>query len=204
MSDGGKMIAPCRQATQGFMTYPTSRWRKRISKIPLYLWRLGLGPLLPAHLLLLTATGRKSGLPRTAALEYTEVNGKKYVASGWGKRSQWYKNVMTDPYVTVQTGPGGAEPGEVRRVTGEDELRALFAVFRHSPAWDIYLESWGVAPHAEDFIAQKHCLYLLRIDPTGAPTPPPVEADLKWVWAAALGLLALWAVAWLAGRSERD
>lgn len=194
----------CPETTHGFMSYRTGKLRRFFFRLPLYLWRLGLGPLLPTHLLVLTTTGRKSGLPRHTALEYTQMNQRKYIASGWGKRSDWYKNIMADPYVTVQTGPDGVESGEVHRVTDEAELRALFDVFRHSPAWDIYLESWGVKPDKENFIAHKSCLYLLRIDPTDTPTPPPLKADLRWVWGTAAGLLAVWALVRLVSRTRSD
>ena len=57
-----------------------------------YLWRLmripprvayaiGLGPLIGRHVLLLTTTGRKSGLRRVTPLQYEEIDGVFYIGS---------------------------------------------------------------------------------------------------------------------------
>jgi deazaflavin-dependent oxidoreductase (nitroreductase family) len=150
--------------------------------------------------LVLTATGRKSGQPRRAALEYTVMDGKLYIVSAWGERAQWYRNVVADPHVTVQTHAGAA--GMVaRRVDDDAELARLFERFRHSPVWDIYLDALCIERDAADFVAKKDRLYLLRLDSTGTPTPPPLEPDLEWVWwvVLALGVMAL-ARRWLRSR----
>jgi len=77
-------------------------------RAPLVLFRLGLGWLLGGRFMLLTHIGRKSGLPRQAVLEVAEHDAATdtyYVASGFGRESQWFKNVQTNPHVTIQVGP---------------------------------------------------------------------------------------------------
>ena len=57
--------------------------RRRVSRLfwhvirvpPQLLYSLGLGPIYGRLVLLLTTTGRKSGLPRVTPLQYEEVNG---------------------------------------------------------------------------------------------------------------------------------
>jgi deazaflavin-dependent oxidoreductase (nitroreductase family) len=66
------------------------------------LYALGLGPLIGRLILLLTTTGRKSGLPRTTALQYEEVDGAIYIASAKGTRADWYQNLVANPCVTVR------------------------------------------------------------------------------------------------------
>jgi deazaflavin-dependent oxidoreductase (nitroreductase family) len=66
------------------------------------LYALGLGPLVGRLVLLLTTTGRKSGLPRTTALQYEEVDGAIYLGSSKGTHADWFKNLMADPCVTVR------------------------------------------------------------------------------------------------------
>ena len=41
------MSAADLQNERGFMVYPSGGWRKAMFKAPLYLWRMGLGMLLP-------------------------------------------------------------------------------------------------------------------------------------------------------------
>ena len=66
------------------------------------LYALGLGPLVGRLILLLTTTGRKSGLPRVTALQYEEVEGAIYLGSSKGPRADWFQNLMADPHVSVR------------------------------------------------------------------------------------------------------
>ncbi|HZD55150.1 MAG TPA: nitroreductase family deazaflavin-dependent oxidoreductase, partial [Anaerolineales bacterium] len=64
-------------------------------RAPIWIYRLGLGKLLGNRFLELTHIGRKSGLPRHTVLEvvrYDPANGIYYIAVGFGKHSDWYKN----------------------------------------------------------------------------------------------------------------
>ncbi len=62
--------------------YPTSALMKHRVRLPLFLWRLGLGFLFNRLILIMTTTGRKSGLSRRVAIEFHNYNGGKYVYSG--------------------------------------------------------------------------------------------------------------------------
>jgi deazaflavin-dependent oxidoreductase (nitroreductase family) len=76
-------------------------------RAPIWLYRLGLGSLLGKRFLLLTHTGRKSGQPRQAVLEvvyHDKKTGEYVVASGFGEKSDWYQNVLTQPQVVIQVG----------------------------------------------------------------------------------------------------
>lgn len=63
-------------------------------------YRRGIGPV--NITLLLTTTGRKSGLPRITPVQYEEVDGLIYVGSARGQKSDWFKNIVADPRVHVQ------------------------------------------------------------------------------------------------------
>lgn len=55
-------------------------------------------------ILLLTTTGRRSGLPRATPLQYELIDGIHWVASGWGQDADWLKNIRHHPHVWVQVG----------------------------------------------------------------------------------------------------
>ena len=114
------------QKDQGFLTYPSNGWRRAMFRWPVQLWRLGLGPVIGRFMVLISHTGRKSGLTRRTMTELHVVNGKKYAPSGFGRRAQWYRNIEADPRVTIQTADG-AESAIARRVTDDDELLAACA-----------------------------------------------------------------------------
>jgi len=52
--------------------------------------------------LLLTTTGRKSGLPRQTRLQYENEEGVIYVAAARGPQADWFRNILADPRVEVQ------------------------------------------------------------------------------------------------------
>lgn len=71
------------------------------------MYRLKLGWLLGGRFLLLNHIGRKSGQPRQAVLEvanYLKERDTYIVASGFGRKSDWYLNVVKTPDVSIQIG----------------------------------------------------------------------------------------------------
>jgi len=76
-----------------FVKYPTRIYRGRLANV-----------LAARRELLLTTTGRKSGLPRTTSLNFIMVDGAYVVAAGWGTHSDWYQNLLANPDVVVQVG----------------------------------------------------------------------------------------------------
>ena len=54
--------------------------------------------------LLLTTTGRKTGLPRTTPLQYEEIDGLVYIASARGQQADWFLNLQANPHVQVRVG----------------------------------------------------------------------------------------------------
>lgn len=86
---------------------PPTGWKKWMFRSGIYLYRLGLGGLFGKRMLLLNHVGRKSGQPRQAVLEVIAVGeGTRtfYVASGYGRQSDWFQNLQKRPDVTIQVG----------------------------------------------------------------------------------------------------
>ena len=75
------------------LPYPSGRVTQIVYKTPIWLYRLGWGPLVGRLFMILTTTGRKSGLPRRTALEFHQHHGRKYVMVGW-TAVDWYKNII--------------------------------------------------------------------------------------------------------------
>lgn len=76
-------------------------------RLPIWIYRLGLGGLLGKRFLLLTHTGKKTGLKRQTVLEVVQIkpaDGEYYVVSGFGTRSHWYQNIKANPEVIIQVG----------------------------------------------------------------------------------------------------
>lgn len=164
--------------------YPDSPLEKFLVKLPILFWRLGMGPVTGQLFLVLTTTGRKSGLPRRTMVEYSRMSGRKYSPCAFGERANWYQNIVADPQVTVQSADG-TERMKAARVTDDKELLSLIENgLRTNPMmlkW--YFNSLGIDfEKEEDILAQKDKIFFVRFDPVEEITPPGLEVDLAWLW----------------------
>ncbi len=99
-------------------------------KLPLILYRLGLGGLLGRRFVLLTHRGRRSGkVYRTvlAVLCFDETTREISVVSPWSE-SQWYHNIQAAPALEVET--AGVRYAPAQRDLSPEEIAALFITFR--------------------------------------------------------------------------
>jgi deazaflavin-dependent oxidoreductase (nitroreductase family) len=178
------------------------RW---LLNLPLLLYRLGLGPLMDrVHLMVLSTWGRHSGMPRHTAIEYRAHGSKVYVVSAWGRRAQWYRNLQVQPVVRLRRG-WRSYSAQATVVTDPGEALRALQLFRNtSPViYDTVLaylsNRESVNAHTLGEVARHFTI--VRLDPsTETPGPPPIRADLVWLWAL-LGLLPLLWKRWADRRS---
>ena len=74
-------------------------------RAPIWLYRWHLGWMMGGRFLLLTHTGRKSGLQRQTVIEvvsHDEATDAYYIAAAWRDRSDWYRNIQRTQTVGVQ------------------------------------------------------------------------------------------------------
>ncbi|WP_406442388.1 nitroreductase family deazaflavin-dependent oxidoreductase [Streptomyces sp. NBC_00631] len=82
-------------------------WRRFAARLPILLFRCGLGWVFGRRLLLLHHTGRISGLHRRVVLEVVEhdpAGSGWIVASGFGPRAAWYRNLRAEPKTVIEVG----------------------------------------------------------------------------------------------------
>jgi deazaflavin-dependent oxidoreductase (nitroreductase family) len=196
------MTKDYQQNSTGAMTYPKKgTWNWLLFKSPLIWWRMGLGQILSHKalggnkMLALSTWGRKSGKPRHTMLSYVSLDQKEYVCSGWGQKSDWYKNIVENPHVTVHVGRK-IYAAKARRVKEFDEyakvIREMFETGgdSHFEAW---LESYGIKFKEQDMLEKRERLYIIVFDPCVSPGPQPIPVNLKWIWGLlAVILIGLW------------
>lgn len=88
-------------------TVRPSGLRRLLFRAPIWFYRLGLGRLLGERFLLLNHVGRKSRRSRQTVLEVAgrdSETGAYLVASGFGRQSDWYRNILVTPKVTIRVG----------------------------------------------------------------------------------------------------
>ena len=86
------------------------------------------GPMQGAPVLLLTTTGRRSGMPFTTPVGFIDAGGRLAVAAANGgadSNPDWYQNLLADPNVTIEI-PGAKIVSRAVPVDGveRDELLA--------------------------------------------------------------------------------
>lgn len=99
-------------------------------RMPLIVYRLGLGRMLGKRFMLLTHVGRRSGkVYRSvlAVLRFEADTQAVYAVSPWSA-SNWYHNIQAAPALEVETGSARYAPTQ-RDLTPE-EIAALIVEFR--------------------------------------------------------------------------
>jgi deazaflavin-dependent oxidoreductase (nitroreductase family) len=185
-----------------WLPYPGSLAGKLAARLPLLLFRMGLGDLLMAlRLMVLTTRGRKSGKLRRAMLEFRRHGKKVYVVSAWGDKPQWVHNAAACPNVTVQIG-GRAQPALATAVTDRAEAARALNLFRQkAPArYDHVMERMIDRPvNGRNLREVSGDFTIYRLDLSDQqPELPPLPVDLRWLWMA--GLTTLVIIVILAGR----
>jgi deazaflavin-dependent oxidoreductase (nitroreductase family) len=133
---------------------PVFKW---IFKLPILQYRLGLGWMIGGYILLLTTTGRKTGKTRYTPLEYVyDREGDRYrVTVGWGGNTDWYRNLLADPHVTVQVGrrkfTAMAEPAP-----DEEVAHYMMEVSQRHPRMDRVWNRWSDRPVDGTFESYVH------------------------------------------------
>ena len=112
---------------------------RRLMRAPIWIYKARAGALFGSRILLLEHVGRKSGLPRYAALEVVDHSPPDtyVVASGFGRKAQWFRNIEANPRVRVYAGSHAPRTAVARVLTTPEADRALAAYqTRHPKAWE--------------------------------------------------------------------
>ena len=171
------------------------------NKFMLLMWRLGLqrfgmsNPYL-GYIMVLTHTGRKSGLARRTPVNFAVINGDVYCLAGFGAVADWYRNLLAEPRVQVWLPDGSwwaGEAADVSDLPDEQRVPLLRQVLINSgfAAYAAGLSPNNMTDSALATATRSYKLVRIRLmEPrTGAGGP----SDLAWVWPmVALGLAILW------------
>ena len=169
---------------------------KAFNRFMLLLWRLGLGSYgngtkFGGYIMVIKHKGRKTGLTRYTPVNYAVVDGDIYCTAGFGKVSDWYRNIVEDPRVEIWL-PDGRWVGVAEDVSGiENRVYLLRQVIIASGfAGPLF----GVNPKQlsdDDFVQMLENYRLIRIKRTDAVTGPDGPGDLAWIWPLSTFVLLL-------------
>ncbi|WP_106816721.1 nitroreductase family deazaflavin-dependent oxidoreductase [Microbacterium timonense] len=109
----------------------------RLMRMPIPLYRAGLGWIFGRRLVMVEHLGRRSHEPRFVVVEVVQRERNVIrVASGFGVRSQWYRNLRANGVAYLSTGRVRRVPAAVRLLDAEDSscLLKTYAA-EHPDAW---------------------------------------------------------------------
>jgi deazaflavin-dependent oxidoreductase (nitroreductase family) len=147
--------------------------------------RAGLGPLfsnpVTGSLMILRTRGRGSGLWRDAPLGYVIRDGAVYCCAGFGRTTQWLRNIEADPRVEVVL-PAGALAGTAEEVSDPVEwapaMRALLASMGPIGRWT----AGDVRAMTDDeLLAHAAGVSLVRVRATGLAGGPFDPGGSGWM-----------------------
>lgn len=149
------------------LTNPPKGFLRLLARLPILLYRWNLGGLLGHRFLQLTHLGRKSGKIRKVVLEVLRhEQGVYIVASGWGERADWYKNLLASPQAAIRVADLDLEV-EAQFLSLEESERELELYARRHPiASRILLRLFRTDPNHQwaDLVRQ---FRLVRLIPVG-------------------------------------
>ncbi|MEE6163640.1 MULTISPECIES: nitroreductase family deazaflavin-dependent oxidoreductase [unclassified Mycolicibacterium] len=112
---------------------------RRLVRAPIWIYRLRAGALLGSRVLMLEHIGRTSGRARYVVLEVIDhpAPDSFVVASGFGAKAQWFRNIRANPAVRVWIGSHPPRPALARVLEQASADRVLTAYrLRRPKAWE--------------------------------------------------------------------
>jgi deazaflavin-dependent oxidoreductase (nitroreductase family) len=112
---------------------------RRLVRAPIWIYRLRAGALLGSRVLMLEHIGRTSGRARYVVLEIIDhpAPDSYVVASGFGAKAQWFRNIRANPQVRVWVGSHSPRPASAHLLDQQSTDRVLTAYRLNRPkAWE--------------------------------------------------------------------
>jgi deazaflavin-dependent oxidoreductase (nitroreductase family) len=180
------------------------RFFKKMNVFMLWMWRLGfrkwfnICPPLLGRIVVLTHTGRKSGLKHRTPVNYSVIKGELYCMAGFGSISDWYRNMVKTPQVEVWL-PGSWWAGVAEEVDFDHRPLPILRQIVKDSGFAGFL--FGVNAYKmsdEQLAAATETYRLLHIRRTERLHGSRGPGDLAWIWLVpAAALLIYWLIRFL-------
>ena len=118
----------------GSLNHPQG-FRRVIHRLPLGLYRVGLGGLLGHRFVLVHHLGRRSGQWRQVVVEVADMDqstGAVTVMSGYGTGSDWYRNLLANPTARIQMGRHSVRARAIP-LTPDESGEVIYRYGQHHP-----------------------------------------------------------------------
>jgi len=174
------------------------RFLNKFFMVPMF--RLGFGPFfgnpLSGYIMVLKITGRKTGKLRYAPVNYAIHAGMVYCMAGFGRTSDWYRNLRTNTSIEAIL-PAGAISGTAQEVLDPAKRTLVIRQILKNAGFVAFLD--GFNPYRikeEELLKRTATMPLVSIQPTGMGSGPSDPGGWAWVWTPTFTILLILAI-WL-------
>jgi deazaflavin-dependent oxidoreductase (nitroreductase family) len=174
----------------------------RYFMVPMF--RLGMGPFignpLTGYIMVLKTRGRKSGRIRFSPVNYAIHNGSVYCLAGWGKTTDWYRNLSATPQVELIL-PAGAYSGTAETVADPAEKRIIIRQVLKNGGFAGFFEGYNPYTISDEQLTVKtEEAVLVRIRPNGLGSAAADPGG--WLWIIVWGAMLAWLLQRLARKNR--
>lgn len=170
--------------------YPDNLIIRKLYRVPILLYRLGLGKLIGKYIMIISTWGRKSGKVRRTPIEYYRQGDYIYAISGFERDPDWYQNLRANPHVTLQTNQG-VHHMHARRPETDTEWQGVLEYLKESPVPALVIPEVIENLNDPEIRKQIRDWPVVFFEPTEEPCPADLEIDLLWAWPLILLFLAV-------------
>lgn len=163
------------------------------------MFRLGFGPFMgnpvSGYIMVIKNIGRKSGRTRYAPVNYCIFQGDLYCLAGFGKVSDWYRNILANPHIEV-IHPDGPLAGLAEVVKEDDNRLVLLRMILKNAGFAGFFEGFNPFTIRDEELERKlGDRPLIRIRPTGLGNGASDPAGWMWVTMVVIFILVVVALA---------
>ena len=162
------------------------------------LFRLGLGSFvgnpITGYIMVVKTIGRKTGKERYTPVNYAILNGNIYCMAGFGKGTQWYRNLQVKPN-TEMIIPSGPLAGIAEDTTNSEEsIRVIRQLLKNS-GFAGFFTGFNPFTVSDTKLREKTKDYpLICIRPTGVGSGAGDAGGWLWILSLVLSVVVLWFV----------
>jgi deazaflavin-dependent oxidoreductase (nitroreductase family) len=150
------------------------------------MFRLGFGAFMgnpfSGYIMVLKTTGRKSGKVRYSPVNYAIHQGDLYCMAGFGKISDWYRNMMASPNIEV-IHPDGPLAGTCELVSDPGERMIILRKILKNAGFAGFFEGFNPFSVTDGELSRKVAdMPLIRIHPIGMGNGALDPGGWAWLW----------------------